>query len=43
MLEGEGTNQFPDQALWGERGVFSVAACSNHVEGIRARINEAVG
>jgi hypothetical protein len=29
--------------LWGERGVFGVAACPNDAEGIYIRINEAVG
>jgi hypothetical protein len=33
---------FEKQALWGERGtVFGVATCTNHIEGLHGRINQA--
>jgi hypothetical protein len=33
---------FPRQALWGGRLAQGVSACTNHVEGLHARLNEAV-
>jgi hypothetical protein len=41
--DDEGIGRFPDQALWGERSVFGVAACYTYNDGVHAQINAMVG